>query len=225
MTAPVGACVRECSYRNRHLDDCDKADCRGCLPRRADHGHLCWPCHRRLELILTDMPNVAAWLDVHLPAGQRSSAKQDWERSGTQEYPPPPIDLGIHDVIGDIHAKLKGWVELLTERFELHGPDHADIASTSTYLLTHIDRVESSDFTKDLWEELATVTSEAHALAPWRPELRRVEGIPCPECHNCALVIFGGEEDVSCLECRLIIPKERYLIWTRIAAAEWGELA
>jgi hypothetical protein len=86
-------------------------------------------------------------------------------------------------------------------------------------------RIEASDFTKDLWEELAHVTSEAHALAPWRPELRRVEGIPCPECHNCALVIFGGEEDVSCLECRLIIPKERYLIWTRIAAAEWGELA
>lgn len=217
-------CARNCTYRNRHGDQCS-GDCTGCLPRRADHGTLCWPCHRRLELMLTDMPNMAAWLDAHLPIGQRSNAKQDWERSSKQEYPPPPIDLGIHDHLDILHVSLSGWVDALVEDTDLVGPDHRDITSTSSYLLTHLDRVEAADWADAMWDELAQNCSDAHAMAPWRPELRRVDGIPCPECHSCALVIFGGEEDVSCLECRTIIPKQRYLIWTRIAAEEWGNLA
>lgn len=219
------SCVRGCVYRKRHVDDCDEPNCVGCLPRRAEYGRLCFSCHRRIETVLVDMPALAAWLGSHLATQNRRAARQDWERKGTQEHPPPPINLTIFDHLDVLQASLAGWVTILVDGSDLVGPDHSDITSTSGYLLTHLDSVEACDWIDAAWEELTLLVHEAHALAPWRPELRRVEAIPCPDCHSCALVIFGGEEDVTCLECRTVIPKERYLIWTRIAADQWGARA
>lgn len=215
-------CVRGCTYRNRHGDDCVEKNCDGCLPRRADGGSLCFPCHRRLETILVDMPAMTAWLGTHLATENRRSARQDWERKGTQEHPPPPINLAVFDLLDLIQASLAGWVEVLVDGSDLVGPDRRDIASTSGYLLSHLDRVECCDWVASAWDELELLVRDAQSLAPWRPELRRVEAIPCPDCHSCALAIFGGEEDVTCLECRTVIPKHRYLIWTRIAADQWA---
>src|SRR5690349_9476755 len=71
MSETTEACIRGCSLYRQHLTDCDGftdmgRECTGCLPRRAQYGHLCHTCHRRLELMLHDAPTVVSWLTGNL---------------------------------------------------------------------------------------------------------------------------------------------------------------
>ena len=108
----------------------------------------------------------------------------------------------------------------LCEEQHLIGPDRRDPESCARFLLTWLSTVERQAWVEALFEELAWLTTDSHAQAPWRPEMRRVSGIPCPGCGQCSLVVFGGESDVTCLDCREIIPESRYGIWVQIAAEE-----
>lgn len=216
------ACVRGCAMLRRHLTDClNPETCRGCLPRLADHGLLCWPCHRRLELMLTDAPTVHDWLTANLPSGTGGAMREDYEKSTmTGEGSPAPLHLGIYDTRQDLRDKLRLWVIELVEERDLKGPDQHSTKADADYLLAWLDKVETYEWVTDLWAELADAMVNAHALAPWRPQARRCYGIACPECNECALVIFGGETDVQCLRCRTVIPPERYGIWVSILLEE-----
>ena len=214
-------CVRDCTRPRRHLTDCpDRDACPGCLPRDAEHGDLCWPCHRRLELMLADFPAVAVWLGGNKAGGSSSAARQDWQRPGGEDGAPVPVDLDVLDVSEEIRASLAGWVETLVEKTSLVGPEGSSVPVDAAYLRTHLTAVECSDFVAVMWSELAWLTSRAHALAPWRPEVRRLTGVPCPECLAAALVIFGGDVDVTCQACRAMIPEDRYGLWVKIGADE-----
>lgn len=220
MTETVTYCVHECLTKRRHVSTCEDADCRGCLPRQAEHGRLCWPCHRRLELMLTDAPTVVAWIHVHLPRGTSRPVKNDAEMRRGTKHPPAPIDFEVLDLEDQWRASLSGWVGELCEENHLTGPGDREPDTCARFLLTWLSTVETSEWVDALFEELAWLTTDSHAQAPWRPEMRRVKGVPCPECNQCTLAIFGGESDVSCLECRAIIPENRYGIWVQIAAEE-----
>lgn len=217
-------CARNCVRRDRHVTDCpDRDDCPGCLPRTAEYGELCWPCHRRLELMLTDMPTVDAWLATHLPVGTRRTMRQDWERRASAgESMPVPVDLEVVDHRETIRAVLAGWVDALVDQTSLTGPTGRDAPACAAYLLAHLRAVECQVWVGEAFAELAEATSQAHALAPWRPQRRPVRGIPCPECQREELVIFGGEEDVTCLACREIMTPGRYAIWTRMLEESAG---
>ncbi|MFJ9387724.1 hypothetical protein ACIRON_02815 [Nocardioides sp. NPDC101246] len=217
-------CVRGCSMYRRHLDECEGGNCRGCLPRRAEHGHLCWPCHRRFELMLTDAPTVSRWLTGNMRVGEGAArAKEDHEqRRGTGE-PPAPLKLEVTDLRDLLGDQLAAWVDDLCEHVRLSGPGRHSVETDSRYLLTWLSTVERLDWVGDWWTELAETMSQAHALAPWRPEMKRCKGIPCPQCEETNLVIFGGEEDVTCLSCRMIIPPGRYGIWVLALGQENAE--
>jgi hypothetical protein len=217
-------CIRGCLRARNHVTDCpDREHCRGCLPRSADYGDLCWPCHRRLELMLADFPTVADWLNVHLPRGSSRRPKADYQKPKKAEAAPIPIDLDVLDVGETIYASIRGWVDALVDSTSLTGPADDHLQVLCAYLRTHLTAVECAPFIAPMWDELAWLTSDAHALAPWRPEVRRLDGIPCPECHIAALVIFGGDTDATCTECRHIIPESIYPLWTKVAAEKWGK--
>lgn len=223
MTEPTSACIRGCAIYNRHLTDCE-GDCRGCLPRRAQHGHLCWPCHRRLELMLTDADTVDRWLGGHLGSSGAAPIRDDFERPGSHDLP-DAIKVQVYDqrqVLRDFYATT---VDELCEREALHGPDAHSAKADAGYLLTWMDRLEYWPSIGDLWEYLAGEVSIAHSLAPWRPEMKRVSGVPCPEenCGEVNLVIFGGESDVTCLSCKHVIPERLFGLWEEIVKG--GEAA
>lgn len=211
-------CVRGCVRPRAHRDDCADRGCRGCAPRPATNGFLCWSCHRRLELMLTDIPGIADWLDAHIRAGSRP--RGDLPTRRTKGEPPIPIDLDVLDHGLTITCVVLGWCEVLVEKTSLTGPRQWTVPATAAYLRTHLTAVEAADWCAVAWQELADATSQAHALAPWRPELRRCDGIPCPECQAMALVVYGGDEDVTCQECRVMIQAKRYTIWTRMLVDE-----
>ena len=229
MAEAPTACIRGCTRFGWHTSDCPHDDprdhtCRGCMPRSATDGLLCWPCHRRLELMLTDAPTVHDWLTAHLPRGSitRPKADHEWRRS-EGEAAPTPLDLNVLDHIDVFTACLLGWQDHLADDLGLQGAPERTAASAARWLLTHQPTLERRPWAADAWAEIADVTSTAHALAPWRPTATRIPGIPCPECEHVSLMIFGGDEDVTCTTCRTMIPPGRYLVWVRMLLAEQAE--
>lgn len=227
MSQTTSACIRGCGIRNRHTDDCEGTTpsgkpCRGCLPRRAEFGQLCWPCHHRLKMLLTDAAVLDHWLTGNLGAGDgAAAAKQDFEqRPGAPDGSPAPLKVDLYDARQALRDHWAEWVEWLCERETLHGPDVHDAERDATYLLTWLDRVEDWDTIGDLWDQTAYLVSCAHALAPWRPEAKRVPRLACPECGEVNLVIFGGDAHVTCGSCRAVILAEHLGLWERIVESE-----
>lgn len=220
MSESTEACIRGCRMYNHHLDECE-GDCRGCLPRRATVGHLCGTCHRRLELMLTDAPTVIRWLTGNMTAGDSASrAREDHERRGGGEKglveTPSPIKVELMDLRDLLRDRLTLWVDDWCEFKGLSGPGRHTPEADVDYLLTWLPGICKLDWIGDWWTEMAETMSEAHALAPWRPAMRRIPRVPCPGCEECNLVIFGGESDITCLSCKIIMTEERFGLWERV---------
>lgn len=218
------SCTRGCAMRNQHLSECNGQSasggtCHGCLPRRAQHGRLCWPCHRRLELMLTDADTVDRWLTGNMSGSGAAAAKQ-YIKHTKSDSPPMPIKAQIYDQRQLLRDHLSTWVDQLVELERLHGPDQHAPDKDAGYLLQWLDRIERWDVIGDLWEYTADMYAQAHALAPWRPEMKRLGAVPCPECAETNLAIFGGEADVTCLSCRTMILSKHYGIWESIVKGE-----
>lgn len=214
------ACIRGCKMYRYHRAECEGAEdetCRGCLPRRANHGHLCDTCHRRLELMIHDAPTVIRWLTGNMTAGEGASrAKEDHEQIHGSGEQPAPIKVDILDLRDLLRDRLTLWVDDWCEFKGLSGPDRHTPEADSEYLLTWLPGICKLDWIGDWWTEMAETMSEAHALAPWRPAMRRVPRVPCPGCGETNLAIFGGESDITCLSCRIIMTEARFGLWEQV---------
>lgn len=220
MSEPTEACVRGCSIYRRHLNACEGIDdetCRGCLPRRAEHGRLCQPCHRRWELMLTDAETVHRWMTGNMAGGGGTDPEAE-RVTGSRERP-LPIKADLFDLRELLADRLALWVDDWVEFKGLQGPGRHTVGTDAKYLLTWLPGVEKLDWIGDWWEELAEVMRDAHALAPWRPKMQRVPGVPCPGCEETNLVIWGGESDVNCASCRIVMSEDKFDLWQRVLEA------
>lgn len=213
MTETTEACIRGCRMYNNHLSECE-GDCRGCLPRRATNGHLCATCHRRLELMLTDAPTVIRWLAGNMATGGGSAADGD-RVTGSREMP-LPIKADLYDLRQLLMDRLTLWVDDWSEFKGLSGPEAHTPDLDAAYLLTWLPGICKLDWIGDWWTEMAETMSEAHALAPWRPVMRRLPRVPCPGCEEVNLAIYGGESDVTCLSCGIMMTEDRFALWERV---------
>ena len=217
MTETTATCVRGCRTRNKHATACEDRDkCRGCLPRPAKHGLLCYPCHARMRQWFEQAPTIHAWLGVNLAAGEGSPPDHD-KITGSREQP-APVKLAVLDIRDLIVVQLGELVDELREAHDLTAPARRGVEPDARFLLTWQGTLERHDWVRDWWDALAETMSQAHALAPWRPSMTRCHGIACPECGETNLVIYGGDEDVTCQSCRTMIPPARYGVWVRMLA-------
>lgn len=216
MNETTTACVRGCSMYSNHLAECE-GDCRGCLPRRATHGNLCDTCHRRLELMIHDAPTVIRWLTGNMTPTASGGAKQDHERiKGDAEEMPAAIKVDLLDLRDLLRDRLTLWVDDWCDHKGLTGPERHTPEVDSAYLLTWLPGICKLDWIGDWWTEMAETMSEAHALAPWRPMMRRLPRVPCPGCEECNLGIYGGESDVTCLSCGIMMAEDQFALWERV---------
>lgn len=220
VTETHTACTRGCTQLRFHLVDCEAmvGECRGCLPRPAKHGNLCHPCHRRLELMLTDADTVDRWLTGNIATGS-SGASDGTHVTGTKETP-LPIREGIYDAREALRDSLAVWVDDIAERFAVKGPLTHTVAEDARFLLRWLTQIVTLDPIGDWWTELADHTSAAHALAPWRPAVRRIPGVPCPRCTETNLKIYGGETDVTCGSCSAMMTEDQFDLWQRVLKTE-----
>src|SRR5206468_895300 len=107
-----------------------------------------------------------------------------------------------------------------------HADDHDLTPPTDgvAHLRLHLAPVECSAWIADAWAELADLTSRAHALVPWRPEVVKL-GAPCPHCHCPALVMYGGDDWVTCQECGGVLERAMYDHWARVILDEQRQAA
>ena len=104
------------------------------------------------------------------------------------------------------------------EGYEWHEPPtRFEVGTAVRWLRNNLSRLEGDEAIGDMMEDLRLLMGQAHALAPWREQVKRIGGIPCPECHRHTLRQYGGRETVTCLTtwCEAEIPQGRYLIWAR----------
>lgn len=214
MSESTEACIRGCSLYQQHLSDCE-GDCKGCLPRRAQYGHLCHTCHRRLELMLHDAPTVDRWLTGNLSGGQSGESEK---LTGSKELR-LPIKVSIYDERQATRDSLAVWADDVAETLGVRGPLRHDVEADAKFLRTWLTSIERLDPIGDWWEELAEHISNAHALAPWRPEMRRVPGVPCPRCEETNLRIYGGETDVCCGSCKAMMTENEFWLWENVLSA------
>lgn len=214
MSETTEACARGCSLYRQHLTDCEDGDeCSGCLPRRAQYGRLCHTCHRRLELMLFDAPTVVNWLTGNLATG--GTASDDPHVTGSRDLP-LPIKAAIFDERQAMCDALSVWADDIAETLGVTGPLSHTAEHDARFLLTWLSSIERMDPIGDWWEELAEHTSNAHALAPWRPAMRRIRRVPCPRCGETNLGIFGGESDITCLSCRAMMTEDQFELWQTV---------
>lgn len=205
---------------NNHLVECeDQDECRGCLPQRATKGHLCATCARRLELMIHDAPTVIRWLTGNMADG---GYERDLEPEkgriryyGARHYP-APMKVQLADLRDLLRDRLTLWVDDWCEFKGLTGPKQHTPEVDSDYLQMWFHGVCHLDWVGDWWTEMAETMSEAHALAPWRPVMRRLPGVPCPGCSETNLVIYGGESDVCCQSCRIMMTEDRFHVWQKV---------
>ena len=234
------ACARGCTQRNQHHTGCDHGDdCAGCLPRPARFGILCHPCHRRLAEWLGDpewrpdpdreghqMPGnglrtAAAMLRESITGGAvRGAGKLAAVKADSGKAPLSMAAYAAHRALED---KLSSWLEAWCEHRGLHGPDQFSVDSACSYLTQWLDQLEAWPPVIDLWTELWDVMVDAHAIAPWRAEVRRCDGIDCPRCSRQELVIFGGMVDVTCGWCGAIYDRTTYDRWAFALAEQVRE--
>lgn len=234
-------CSRGCTVARRHLAACeDQEACRGCQPRSAEFGALCYGCHKRLlnllevaggQVILLD---VMAGLrgEVELTAMTTAKIRTTWRTSTDQDfrylYAKPamvshqssePLRVACMDSAQEITDRLSLWVMHLVNDYLAPDPEEG-VEAMAGFLVRHIERLEAREAIGDELEKWCEIMSQAHSLAPWREQVARLHGIPCPECHATTLVMFGGDSDVTCLRCKAAMSSDRYGLWTRMLADE-----
>lgn len=196
--------------------------CTGCKPRRAEHELVCATCHRRLQDWLDGEHGlvwVYGWMGENLPIGG-SSHQQEWSKPAKVSGSPAPLKVALaaHRIL-----LLDRAFEVDTaarDLFDRPANDRPfDLADTCRFLLAWLTKIEQdASFVGYVYEQFEEVMRDAAVMVPWRDRPRRVHGIMCPSCELMSLAVYGGDEDVTCLSCRSVIPKERYEIWTRILA-------
>lgn len=144
MTAHPGtdtrSCVTGCKRRDRHLLGCPCAGehdvehddhCRGCEPRRADHGNLCVPCHKHLSDSVLGAPALIAHLRAQVAPATSSDGG---EHVGGTKEPPAPLSVPAVDAADELHATLVSWALEAAEQRGLPGPRLTGTRFTRSYV-------------------------------------------------------------------------------------------
>jgi len=216
--------------------------CNGCAPRKAIHGLLCEQCHLRLVGWLGNDEGSLAWAwDWIAPdLGPSQSAAMSGKISRGKPAPPAAISVHVLDLQSDITMALGRWLLDLAAQFGLHGPDwwrqrvdgstarraaapqiYGEVHTAARYLVTWLDRIEGSDsLAGAMYVEAQSLMRRVEAVAPWQPKAQRLKGLACPECEREALVIFTGDEHLTCRRCTALVPRAKYDRWSALLEHE-----
>jgi len=139
----VTHCTRGCTRARQHVSDCPDEECRGCLPREAEYGLLCFPCHSRLRNLLRAL---AVQHDLLLATAGKSNEQvltvetiakthQPPRTSSDGKFPAPyartttiamsqsePVRLAALDAAQELADWLSQVVEMVVQTHDLRGP-------------------------------------------------------------------------------------------------------
>lgn len=222
------ACIRGCTTFGQHTSDCS-GGCNGCQKRPVSHQKLCRTCFERLvDFLSTDTPKTsqngaqglvwARWHVEYCIDRGITAVAYDLDRTAATREPPTPVNLARLDWLRDTDDVVSSWLEAWCAHRGLAGPERYELRTACGYLGSWIDEIADWDPVADMWDELARLMSRAHALAPWRAAARHCQGVPCPDCGRAELVVYDGEDTVTCRHCGTRLHRDEYTRWVAMLA-------
>lgn len=188
--------------------------------RPAAYGVLCRRCFWRLRHTVLDLLAAHGWLGeqmVRLSSGWAEPV------SGTRDY--DPSWLGLHDLRVEVAEVLRSWAaELAEDRGQCLVIPSDQVQRTVTYVLPQLPFVCGRPWLGDFSDELGDMLKRVHGSCPWRREARSLP-VPCESCGLQTLVLYGGDDWVTCrnFECAdVAVPWWRYERFCRRLALEHG---
>lgn len=180
ITAQMGleACHRGCTLTGQHKTDCAGNECKGCLPRPTDTGHLCARCYVRLQAALAAAPGI---IDALRYIGQpyASAAPTDQAHGNGDPAETVPLHQAWLDV-DELERAADSWAEGVAVQL-----DHPRQTNPTGYLLAHLDWCAKQDTAAEM---VTTVTTLVFGLrtrweaADDRPPKPVAIREPCPRC-------------------------------------------
>ena len=229
----MSACACGCSVRGEHLGGCDGTapgrdggvvECRGCLPRRAEHGVLCARCWGRLQSAVRTLPSLIEHLRavaapaVSSPAGRTGSGRAR-RPGGGMLYPAALVEAD------ELHAVLAAWCEeVAAERPGASAPPRRATRWTASaagdreplgpagpgstrvlarWLDAHLEWAAGRPWAGDMLTDLAGGARAQLRRIREEVPVRRAEGVRCTRCHSLSVVVVppaagGGRALVRC---------------------------
>lgn len=216
-------CAREgCTVRGQHLDTCtgytDRGEvCRGCVPRRAEHGLLCSWDWQRLNSDVATAPALVRHL--RLLAVPHAGAAPPSDGRGYNDPSEGSILSGAVDAADEVHALLASWAAIYVEdhpgsqgpderhvwrtRQTLRGNEHGQYVKRSTvvgirhedgtadlvrWLLPQLEWLSRRQWAGEARAELGDLLGRTRARFPMEERgTRPIPGTPCPYCDRRSL--------------------------------------
>lgn len=213
------ACIYGCTTDNLHKAGCPchnqcpdhEGHCSGCAPRPSHGGLICGSCfHRKLRSPLRRVPAIYDWLNSR-KAGLKATA-YDSDMVSSSKDAPLPFNPDIVDHLAVMDLLLAGWVvRIATTGPPGVGPDGFGAPAAATWIEKRASWVAEQDWVKEINRHLSELEKRSKALAPWQPT-RHALPVPCFRCEQQTLVLFGGEDWVTCTapDCDAVFGWSRY---------------
>lgn len=187
--------VKSCRRHGFHLETCERETCKGCAPREANKGCLCWTCWERLLDVTTQWPVFAATvvgLDRVMTPEMSGGRGLDKNR-----IPLPQTWLDVNEA------------ESFLMTFTQAGGDVEAWVSTVDGAKDSINFVISAE--------------RAFRSHPLEEQPHKAPQVACWECKKRTLVwnppkFFGDEVHVQCLdpECGYTMPQSAFELLAQI---------
>lgn len=213
------ACIYGCVLDGVHEGDCPCHDtcpdheghCRGCAPRPS-HGasYLCGSCfYRRLRRPLRRITPLYDWL-VSRKAPLKATS-YDGDRVSSSSDRPLPYDVDIVELLGTFDMLLNGWATRVAREAPPGPRPPVGAPAAAIWLDEHAAWLSEQRWVPKLIEHMAELNARAGRRAPWQPTRHRLP-MPCLRCEQQTLVLFGGEDWVTCTadDCDNVIGWARY---------------
>lgn len=209
------ACIYGCTLTDVHRAHCPchpacadhVGHCKGCAPRPShDRSLLCGSCfYRKLRSPLRRVPALHDWLSSR-KAGLRATA-YDGDLVSSSKEAPLPFNADIVDHLGVADRVLNAWAaKAVGETDPGPGPSKWDDVGSAKWLDDHSGWAAEQRWVPGLINDLAELERRARAIAPWQRTGHSLP-LPCTVCDQRTLVLFGGDDWVTCTnpECDKII--------------------
>lgn len=187
-TTTTITCVRGCTITGQHATECADGECRGCLPRPAEVGALCWWCIKRLRETLAEIPALVAWLNAAGAPLARFGATSDGRGNGDSSETVPMHAAWLE--ADELDAEVAGWAMAVIEDHPvpLTGPK-AVALHPAEWLDRHHETLATMEFVDMALDELTRSVARLKARfpPPWAVEPARKVPIPCPRCGGMSL--------------------------------------
>lgn len=174
MTDRARLCASpRCHSRGQHWDDCNTADCAGCLPRQAARdSQLCVGCNRKLAADIASVPELHGELGLRLAHGNGAG-----EKVATKPGSRTP-DPKIMQIRGDIRLLLTTWARIIVEQRHVEPPAD-NLHVIGAFLGTHATWLGQQPFANEPADQFADMQHKAWNAA-YPSGTRSYEVAPCP---------------------------------------------